>query len=101
MTANLPSKIKISVSKMWLEGSPRNRIARTLGIGRGSVTAIIQNVRFTIDSIVVCIMDSRKYHICRNCSHLRISHKFLSNQKDDHHCFICSCSQFVWFDNNK
>ena len=20
---------------------------------------------------------------------------------DDHHCFICSCSQFVWFNNNK
>lgn len=51
MTANLPSKIKISVLKMWLEGSPRNRIARPLGIGRGSVTAIIQNVRFTMNDI--------------------------------------------------
>ena len=47
----MPSKIKISVLKMWLEGSPRNRIARTLGIGRGSVTAIIQNVRFTMNDI--------------------------------------------------
>ena len=36
---------------MWLEGSPRNRIARTLGIGRGSVTAIIQNVRFTMNDM--------------------------------------------------
>ena len=36
---------------MWLEGSPRNRIARPLGIGRGSVTAIIQNVRFTMNDI--------------------------------------------------
>jgi len=45
-------------------------------------------------------MDSRKYHICRDCGHLRISHKYISKQSNDHHCYICSCTRFFGYDND-
>lgn len=51
MTAKLPIEIKNNVLKMWLEGTSRNRIAKILGIGEGSVSGIIQNVRFTMNDI--------------------------------------------------
>lgn len=43
-------------------------------------------------------MDSRKYHICRNCGHLRLSHKFEAYKTPDHHCFICECKKFFGYD---
>jgi transcriptional regulator with XRE-family HTH domain len=51
MTSKLPIEIKNNVLRMWLEGISRNRIARILGIGKGSVSGIIQNVRFTMNDI--------------------------------------------------
>lgn len=43
-------------------------------------------------------MDSRKYHICRSCGHLRLSHRFDAHRPDDHHCFICVCKNFFGYD---
>jgi predicted secreted protein len=51
MTCKLPLEIKIKVLKLWLEGNSRNKIARILDIGAGSVSGIIQNTRLTMNDI--------------------------------------------------
>ncbi|WP_148686539.1 helix-turn-helix domain-containing protein [Candidatus Nitrosocosmicus hydrocola] len=51
MTCKLPPQIKIKVLKLWLEGNSRNKIARILDIGAGSVSGIIQNTRLTMNDI--------------------------------------------------
>ncbi len=44
-------------------------------------------------------LTSRNYHICRNCGHLKISNKHLSNQNHDHPCYLCQCSKFLDYTN--
>ncbi len=51
MTCKLPPQIKIKVLKLWLEGNSRNKIARILDIGAGSVSGIIQNTRLAMNDI--------------------------------------------------
>jgi len=51
MTSKLPLEIKIKVLNLWLEGNSRNKIAKILNIGEGSVGGIIQNARFAMNDI--------------------------------------------------
>lgn len=51
MTSKIPIAIKTKVLKLWLGGNSRNKIAKILDIGAGSVSGIIQNVRFTMNDI--------------------------------------------------
>ena len=51
MSRKIPHKIKIDVIQLWLEGISRNRISEIVGIGKGTVTGIIQNTRLTMNDI--------------------------------------------------
>ncbi len=51
MSRKISHKIKIDVIQLWLEGISRNRISEIVGIGKGTVTGIIQNTRLTMNDI--------------------------------------------------
>lgn len=51
MSRKILHKIKIDVIQLWLEGISRNRISEILGIGKGTVTGIIQITRWTMNDI--------------------------------------------------
>ncbi|WP_148687361.1 hypothetical protein [Candidatus Nitrosocosmicus hydrocola] len=41
----IPSFIKIKVLKLWILGIPRDMVAHSLGIGTGSVSRIIRDIK--------------------------------------------------------
>jgi hypothetical protein len=44
-------------------------------------------------------MNSNNYHVCKSCGHLKILHKFIQGQNNDHHCRLCSCDKFIDYSN--
>jgi hypothetical protein len=45
MGSKIPKPIKLEVIRKWLEGKSRNKIAKEVGIGAGTVSSIIQEFR--------------------------------------------------------
>jgi hypothetical protein len=45
MVAKIPQSLKIKVLHEWLQGTPRNKIAKNNGIGAGTVTGILEQAR--------------------------------------------------------
>jgi hypothetical protein len=45
MSANIPSPIKVQVIRKWLAGKSRDRIAKEVGIGAGTVSGILKESR--------------------------------------------------------
>jgi hypothetical protein len=45
MGSKIPKPIKLEVIRKWLEGKSRNKIAKEVGIGAGTVSGIIQEFR--------------------------------------------------------
>src|SRR5690349_2296135 len=45
MGSKIPKPIKLDVIRKWLEGKSRNKIAKEVGIGAGTVSGIIEEFR--------------------------------------------------------
>ncbi|MDF0682649.1 MAG: hypothetical protein P0116_16950, partial [Candidatus Nitrosocosmicus sp.] len=51
MSNKIPHEIKVNVIQLWLQGYFHNYVSKFLGIGKGTVTGIIQNTRLTMKDI--------------------------------------------------
>jgi transcriptional regulator with XRE-family HTH domain len=51
VSRKIPDEIKVYVIQLWLQGISRNYISEIVGIGKGTVTGIIQNTRLTMNDM--------------------------------------------------